>query len=206
MISFKTVSLTKSALVAVAAFGLSQPVLADNVAISVVAQDVGVDPVAMELAAQIIDTGFPEETREELFFGTMDQMIVQLRVALEPMLPADDQGAVEIFDEWLVEHTEESKGVLRKHIPAIMRGMALSYANVFSVEELTDILAFVETPSGKRYFALSPSILSDRAFADANQAYMDETVELVLPAQERLRERLDAYLEDRAANDPEPDA
>jgi len=202
----KSAPFAKAMLAAVAAFGLSQPAFAEEPAEEIVFIDIGIDPVAMELASQIVDLGYPEATREALFFDTMDQMMVQMRIALEPTLPDDDEGAVAIVDEWIAEHMADSKEVLRKHIPAIMQGMAESYANIFSVEELTDILTFVQTSSGKRYFEQSPKILSDKAFADANQAYMDETMALVSPATEQLMIRLKEYLEDAEANEAGPEA
>lgn len=153
-----------------------------------------VDPAARTLAARIVEVGYPEETREALFFGTMDQTVSQMRSAIAPSLPADDPGAIAILDAWILEYTQSSKQVLSKHIPDIMDGMIVAYAEIFTQEELRDILAFVETRSGQRYFELSPAILGAKSFADANQAYLDESLALLGPAQAELRSRLQEYM------------
>ena len=160
---------------------------------------------SMELAGQIVAIGYPEEDREALFFGTMDQMVGQMRSAIAPTLPNDDPGAVAILDDWIAEYTEESKKVLRRHIPAIMSGMVEAYATIFTEEELEDILAFVRTRSGQRYFALSPAIVGSKSFADANQRYMDESVAMIGPAQRELKSRLDDYMTEKKARNTVPD-
>ena len=164
-----------------------------------------ISPAALSLASQIVALGYPEDDREALFFATMDQTVIQMRSAIAPTLPSDDPGAIAILDDWIAEYTEQSKGVLRKHIPDIMAGMTQAYATIFSVEELTDILAFVQTRSGQRYFELSPAISGSKGFAEANQRYLDESVALVGPAQDVLRKRLNEYLSDKRAKTALPD-
>ncbi len=161
-----------------------------------------VDPAARALAARIVDLGYPAETREALFFATMDQTVNQMRTAIAPSLPSDDPGAIAILDAWILDYTDRSKEVLRKHIPSIMDGMIEAYAELFSQAELGDILAFVETRSGQRYFELSPAILGAKSFADANQLYLDESLALLGPAQADLRARLEEHLAD--TRDAEP--
>ncbi len=154
-------------------------------------------PVDLALARQIVDLGYPEAEREVIFFGTMDQTVAQMRLAIAPTLPQDDPGAVAILDEWIGEYIEDSKVLLGKHIPSIMDGMVAAYANMFTTEELTDILAFVQTPSGQRYFELSPALIAEPSFAEANQRYMDESMSLLEPARDDLMARLIEYMSTR---------
>ncbi|MFL0356712.1 DUF2059 domain-containing protein [Erythrobacter sp. GH1-10] len=160
-----------------------------------VEQAADIDPAMMQLAAQIVDAGYPEETREALFFASMDQTIAQMRTSLGPYLPSDDPEAVKILDDWIEKYTEESKSILRKHIPSIMDGMAEAYAELFTEEELRDILAFVETPSGKQFFDLMPQVIGSASFAEANQAYIDESMEVMVPAQRELLDQLQDHRE-----------
>ncbi|MEM6585574.1 MAG: DUF2059 domain-containing protein, partial [Pseudomonadota bacterium] len=74
------------------------------------------------------------------------------------------------------------------------------YATIFTVEELRDILTFVRTPSGQRYFELSPAITGSKRFAEANQRYLDESVALLGPARSDLMERIDAYMAEQEAS------
>ncbi|MBV7259902.1 DUF2059 domain-containing protein [Erythrobacter crassostreae] len=155
------------------------------------------DTASLDLAGQIVTIGYPKETREALFFGSMDQTIIQLRQALGDFMPEDDPEAVKIFDEWIVKYTEESKVILRKHIPSIMDGMTAAYADLFSEEELRDILAFVQTPSGKQFFDRMPDVVGSASFADANQAYLDESMASVIPAQRELLNQLREHQESK---------
>ena len=199
---------TSLAALATLALGAPFPALAEDtapaddptpVALSEpVSEAATIDPIALELAAQIVDLGYPEESREALFFGSMDQTIAQMRTSLGPYLPTDDPEAVKIFDDWIVKYTEESKLILRKHIPAIMDGMAEAYAVLFSEEELRDILAFVETPSGKQFFDRMPAVMGEPSFAKANKAYMDESMDVMIPAQRELLQQLKEHRDQKA--------
>ena len=158
-------------------------------------EETSVDPVALDLAEKIVEVGYPEEARENLFYGPMDQTIVQLRRSLNPYLPQDDPEAVRILDEWIVKYTAESKTILAKHIPAIMDGMAKAYAVLFTQDELRDILAFVETDSGKQFLDRMPAVMGEPGFAAANQAYLDESMKVMLPAQRELLDQLQQHRE-----------
>lgn len=145
---------------------------------------------SLDLARKIVDLGYPEGTREALFFGSMDQTIAQMRSSMGEFMPSDDPVAVKIFDDWIAKYTAESKVILRKHIPSIMDGMTRAYAQLFTEQELRDILAFVETPSGKQFFDLMPDVIGSDSFAKANQAYFDESMRLMIPAQRDLLRQL----------------
>ncbi|MEE4289629.1 MAG: DUF2059 domain-containing protein [Erythrobacter sp.] len=164
-----------------------------------------VTPAELALAQEIVALGYPEGEREALFFATMDQTVDQMRKAIAPSLPADDPGAIAVLDEWIAEYTARSKEVLRKHIPDIMGGMAQAYATIFSHDELEDILAFVRTKSGQRYFELSPAISADRAFSTANQRYLDESMAMLGPAQADLKDRLRDYMAQKEAREAPPE-
>lgn len=181
-----------------AAFALCTPVP------GAIAQDAAAptqpsEPVKLALAREIIAAGFPEEKREGLFFASMDQMMIQTREATLRTYALEDDGAIAVLDEWIGDYVADSKEVLRSHIPALMEGMAASYANMFTRDELDDILAFVATPSGQRFFELSPAILAEPNFAAANQAYMNEVQQGMPAAMQDLVSRLQKYLSEQQA-------
>src|SRR5690606_11608218 len=133
------------------------------------------DETKLRLAREIIALGYPEETREEMFFTAMDQTTAQVRQSVLASVDVGDAGAIAIVDSWLAERQEETKTVLRRHLPAMMEGFSAAHADAFSEQELRDIRAFVETPSGQGYFARSTSLATHPAFAAASQAYLDES-------------------------------
>ncbi|WP_299192433.1 DUF2059 domain-containing protein [uncultured Erythrobacter sp.] len=155
--------------------------------------------VNLAIARQIVDLGFPVETREQIFFGTMDQMVAQTREATLRAYELEDEGAIAIMDQWVADYMEDSKDVLRSHIPSLIDGLAASYAAIFTRRELEDILAFVSTPSGQRYFELSSAILAEPNFAAANQAYMNDSQALLPGAMNDLIERLRTYMAEQQA-------
>ena len=132
----------------------------------------------------------------------MDQMTVQLRQAMAGQMPANP-GAETILDRWLADWMVESKAIMRQHIPALMDGLAQGYANIFTAQELSDILAFVSTPSGQRYIVGATAVIADPAFANANQAYMNEVLARLPAAQEDLRIELEAYFAQQQQQPPQ---
>lgn len=151
-----------------------------------------------EIARRIVELGFPEENREAIFFGTIDQMTMQLREASLQAYGIEDEGVIAVFDEWSADYIAESKEVLRDHIPTLMDAMARSYAAIFTLQELRDVAAFVATPSGQRFLQLSPAVMAEPNFANANQAYMNE-VQASAPAWlADLRNRIEQHLAERA--------
>ena len=151
------------------------------------------DTRKLDLATEIVNLGFPEAVREDIFFGAMDTMVSQIRDGAMANIPSQDPQAVAILDEWLAEWVATSKAILRGHIPALMAAQATGYAEIFTEEELQDIRAFVGTPSGQRFMQLSPSVMATPAFATANEAYVQEIYAEFPKAQAQLAERMAAY-------------
>jgi len=192
---FALASLAATALVTLAHAQVPAPTLTPPVRPAASAQPA--DEVA--IARQIIDLGFPEERREAMFFATVDQMTMQMRESVLANIEEQDPGAIAILDEWLAEYIADGKTILRSHIPNLMNAWALSYAAIFTKEELEDILAFVSTPSGQKFFERSAAVMAEPNFAAANQAYMNEVNANLPEAQADLTERLMQYFRNKGA-------
>lgn len=149
----------------------------------------------LNLAREIIALGYPEETREEMFFAVMDQMSGQVRQSVLGSIDVEDAGAIAIIDSWLAERQEESKALISRHLPAMMEGFAAAHADAFSEQELRDIRAFVGTPSGQGYLARSTSLGTHPAFTAASQAYLDESFGNLEEEMGVLMQRLQEYSE-----------
>ena len=160
-----------------------------------------IDGAKLAVARQIIDRGFPEDSREAIFLASMDQMMLQTREASLTAYKIDDPGAIALLDSWIADYTEDAKIILRSHIPALMDAMAKSYAVMFTMQELEDINAFVATDSGQRFFELSSAVLAERNFAAANQMYMDEIQATMPAAINDLVGRLREYFAQQEAED-----
>lgn len=152
------------------------------------------DPAAITIAQEILALGIPEQTREAVFFATMDQMMAQMKDAALQARGLEDPEVIAIMDKHLAQFRLDAQAVLRSHLPAIMDGWAKAYANMFTLQELADIRTFVRTPSGQRYFQLGPAVMAEPHFAQANQAYMNEVMQLTPSMQEALKADLLEYL------------
>ena len=159
------------------------------------------DPAKVALAREIVDLGFPEETREAVFFAAVDQAVIQMREASLKAygLEEEDPAALAILDSWIADYIADSKIVLRSHIPSLIDGMTLSYAAMFTTTELRDIRDFVSTPCGQRFFELSSAVMAEPNFAAANQAYMNEVQGQLPAAMTDLIGRLQQYFGEKAA-------
>jgi hypothetical protein len=158
------------------------------------------DARSVEIAREIIAIGMPEEDREIVFAATMDQMLGQMREAQRQSgVMSEDPQIEAIIDANLAQFRGEAMGVLRTHLPAMMEGWALAYANTFSHEDLLAIREFVRTPTGQRFFQLSPAIAAEPNFAAANQLYMNDVMAMLPALQARLTKDIVDYLEAKQA-------
>ncbi len=158
-----------------------------------------VNDANLAIAREIVDLGYPPESHETMFFGTMDQMVMQMREGMLQSMEVRDEGAVAILDEWLAEYVAESKTILSGHIPNLMDSIAVSYASLFSSNELADIRSFVGTPSGRKFVSQQVALISSPAFAAANQAYINDITAMLPAAQENLRTELTEYFQAKEA-------
>lgn len=191
-----------SALLGLAALQLAGPAFAQVENEEAVEAEASADEsaeVRLALAHEIIDIGMPAEMREQMFFATVDQMTSQMRSAAMKNMDASDPGLVAILDRWLDDWIANGKDILRGHIPSLMNGWAAAYADIFTEAELRDLLDFVQTPTGAKFFRRMPDIMSNPHFAKANQDYIDEIMADLSLAQIELSSELIEYLAEKDA-------
>ncbi|MEM9501842.1 MAG: DUF2059 domain-containing protein [Pseudomonadota bacterium] len=150
-----------------------------------------VDRTRIDLANQILARSYPEETREPMFRAVAEQMEAQMLQTLRGQV--DDEGALAIIQAWQDRISEETNLVLKQAIPDLMNSWAISFSEVFSEQELRDILAFVSTDTGQSFMLKSADVVSHPDFAAANQRYMDETMAIVMSRLPDLISELGEY-------------
>ncbi|MFB0611350.1 DUF2059 domain-containing protein [Aurantiacibacter poecillastricola] len=178
------------------AIALAATMLAVTGPVPALAQDstqpAAVSQASLDLAQEILATAYPQEVREPMFLAVADQMEQQVMTSVMQQLGDIPTGARKVINDWQTSVSGEQRDILRRHIPALMEAWAVSYASVFSEAELRDILAFVQTDTGSTFMLKSNDIISDPAFASANQAYLDETMALM---QTRMPDLIAALVE-----------
>ena len=138
----------------------------------------------LELAREVIELGFPEETRIGSMLGVADQLIAQMRAG-NPQWQSDPR-LERVFDRFAARVLETTSDVLSRHIDDMMEGMALAYADSFSREELLAIREFVSSPAGRGFLTRVTNLNTHPAYAEANQAYIDEYMTYMPGLQQEL--------------------
>lgn len=138
----------------------------------------------MALAREVIDLGFPPETRMDTMVGVADQLIGQL-MASNPSLKTDPKlrAVMDRFRQRVVAVTRETLAV---HIDGMMEAMAQAYAESFTAGELAALHAFVSTPEGRGMLTRMSDINSHPTYAAANQAYINDYMLRVPGLQQEL--------------------
>ncbi|WP_120078500.1 DUF2059 domain-containing protein [Aurantiacibacter odishensis] len=141
--------------------------------------------VELQLAREIIDNGYPPETRMGMFDEVINQLLTQMRASL-PNVGDNPQMAV-VFDRHVARVRETAMKVLADHIDPIMESMVIAYADQFTAEELRGLHSFIMTPEGHGFLLGMSEVNGHPAFAQANQAYMQEYLAEMPSLMEQLR-------------------
>jgi hypothetical protein len=157
------------------------------------AQARAIDPKASALAHAIVDTAFPTERRQEMMDKLMRSMGEQMKSAMPASLMSDP-GLAKIMSDFLADLPATLRPATSAFIPKQMDAVAQAYARMFTVAELTDIVAFARTPSGKHYLQGSLDVMSDPAVAAVNSEYFAQAQGLAQTSSAILGEKVAAYL------------
>jgi len=101
----------------------------------------------------------------------MDEMrAVMMRSANSVASPEDKAAAEKFFDRVFVLAGPKIKA----RMPSIMEATAQAYAREFSADELKDMIAFAETPTGKHFLARGAEVETDAAILDAHMKVWED--------------------------------
>lgn len=167
---------------------LAQPTASNGAAAPVRADE------GLTIAREIIAITFPEPQREQMVRGMMETMMQQVRQASPPV--SQDQGVKVIVDRFSNRMIERIMPLFNRHLPALLDAMAVAYANRFSIEELTVVRDFAQTPAGSRFLSESMDIMGDPAIAAVNQELYRDAAELQQRMTSELIDELARYYEE----------
>ena len=172
---------------------------AEDTATTEASREGSADAPASEVALgkEIIDLGMPEERRMDIFMRAMDDMMAQMQQATEASAGPADPEVKKITQKYIDGFKKDAQGVLETHLPNMMDAMATAYAETFTEKELKDIRDFVSTPSGQKFVEYSPRIMSSPTYAEANQKYMMDIMQLAGPMRQGLAEDLHRYMQSK---------
>lgn len=174
------------------ACALAVPLLLLSIPATVSAQAVAADATEQrqQLAREIIANGFPEEARMDIFGGTVQRLVSQLNDA-QPGLP-QDPAVQEIALRYQQRAVSIGLATLEGHMDDLMEGLAISYSEIYSLDELQAFHAFIMSPQGHGFLAKSSKATGHPAFSAANQAFMNEYMAQLPDLLKEMREELTA--------------
>jgi hypothetical protein len=133
------------------------------------------DPKVMDAAGQVLTIS-----------GAKQRMTMIFDTLIPALLEEEKKGHPDIDDKTLGAFSTALRDELTSHIPFLLSGTACIYANHFTADELNGLVAFYNSPIGKRLIAETPAI-SKEAFAFGMEAGKRYGAEAVQDALRKLR-------------------
>lgn len=156
-----------------------------------------VDPVSLALAHQLVDIAMPPASRMEMMDRITTAMLKPLKEQFNGMPGMDDAGFRAIFDGFLSQLPAMSHDVMGPIMPQLADAMALSYARLYSRDDLTQVVAFAHTPAGERYLQRATLVMQDpdiqAVFAQLMQAMQQRQQASLVELQRSTRAYLAAH-------------
>lgn len=140
-----------------------------------------VDPARLAAARALIDVLMPPATRDQMIVGMMTPMLANMRQAFtnSPEFAAAlgaDPRVKALFDQFMARQEARTTELIRQALPGMFPAMANAYARRFDLQQLRDIRAFFETPSGRSYMQASFTIMSDPDVAAWQRQMMTQSM------------------------------
>jgi hypothetical protein len=153
-----------------------------------------VDPARLALGRQVIAIMYPPETRDAMMASMVEALMAQIRSGTHLPAMFSDPGLKAIMDRAFNAMPARLMPVISRNLPRMHEAIATAYAREFTAAELSEIVAFGRTPTGRRYFQQSGSLLADRDVAAANTAYIGEAQQLNQQFTAQVRQEVTDYL------------
>ena len=144
-----------------------------------------IDPARLAAATELLDVLMPPATREQMMTGMMAPMLANVRrgVSENPSFAAAMNGDPKLkamFDRFMAQQQARTTDMMRRSLPGMIPAMVRAYARRFDVQQLREIRAFFETPTGRAYMQTSFTIMSDPDIAAWQRQMMQEAMSHVL--------------------------
>jgi len=151
---------------------------------------------ADELAAAraIMEVMFPATNREDAILEMATAMGQQAAASMMNGPIFEEPGIKAIVEKHLSDMPQTLRPLFAKHLPQIFEATAVAYTREFSLEELRDIAAFAQTPSGQRYFVTLQKLLGDPVVAAANQAMFKDIGPIQREQSAKVSQEVQEYL------------
>lgn len=151
--------------------------------------------IELQLAQEIVESGFPPETRMDVFGAVMQQVVSQLNQSMPDM--QSDPEVMDIVNRFQQRVLNEGLTVLAEHMQPMMDAMAVGYSEIFTLTELQALHAYITSPEGRGFLARTATVNTHPAYVSASQVYLNEYIALVPSMQQEFRDELAALMQAR---------
>ncbi|GBD50706.1 DUF2059 domain-containing protein [Methylopila sp. Yamaguchi] len=124
--------------------------VASAIALAPAAGRAQTDPEAIDLARQLMQVTLVDQLQRQM----VDQSWAQMEALIH-------QSAPEVTSDQFVELKSEFAAIAEKDIAASLASVPAVYAKHFSAQELKDMLAFYETPTGRKTITVMPALMGE---------------------------------------------
>jgi hypothetical protein len=136
------------------------------------------DPVApaSSPAAQVAPADRLELARRYVALGDSNDLTKEMRAVMmrSTSANAEDPEDKAAAEEFVARVFTLAAPKIQARMPVIMEAAAQAYAREFSADELREMIAFAETPTGKHYLARGADVETDPAVLDAHRQIWDD--------------------------------
>lgn len=145
-------------------------------------------------AKVIIEAMYPEDKRDQMVLDLASTVANQMAAGTMSGPIFEEPGIRAIMEQFLKDLPEVLRPTFTKHLPSIFEATAIAYTREYTLEELRDISAFAQTPSGKRYFLSLQKLQSDPAVASANTTMFKDVDPVTKQQGDKVRQQVEAFL------------
>lgn len=139
------------------------------------------EPARLAAAQALIGRIMPAHQRDSMIEQMVRPMMENMRGAVfgDPKFEAmksDNPKLAATVEAFMKDEFEHSIVTMKASIPAMFDAMARAYARRFTLDELKAIDSFFQTPAGRAYVTLAPTIMADPDFLAVQRSMMTDAM------------------------------
>lgn len=155
------------------------------------------DPARLAAAQALMQRILPADKRDAMIEQMVRPMFENMRGAIFSgpkfeSAKAKNPELAATVETFMTDEFEHSIGLMKATMPAMLNAMARAYARRFTLEQLEAIDTFFQTPAGRAYVELAPTVMADPDFLAVQRSMMTDTMAGMQQRMTRLAAAIEA--------------
>ncbi|WP_158298882.1 DUF2059 domain-containing protein [Sphingomonas psychrotolerans] len=139
------------------------------------------EPARLAAATALMERVMPADRRDAMVEQMVRPMMQNVRDTMfnGPLFAdakTENPKLVATFEGFMKDEFERSIAALKTSMPAMFDAMARAYARRFTLDQLQALDTFFQTPAGRAYVELAPTIMTDPDLMAVQRSMMTETI------------------------------